>query len=556
MIAGADDAGLKARAMRPRVAVFGLFVVLAVIHTWPLAQRPGVHSRVDNGDYSLNVWAVDWVARTLPTDPAHLFDANIFHPAKLTLAYSEPLILQGALAMPAVWLGVPPVLTFNLVLLAGFALSGWAFALLVHRDTGSWAAGIVAGSAVAFNAHHLMRLAHIQALHLELVPIVFLAIDRLLATGRRRYAVLLGASLALQATASIYLLVFTGWAVACAWIARMPEWRTRLRDTALWTALAGVTCALLLLPVLSPYAELARSQGMVRGIAETQKCAATWTDYLYNGSRVHFDAWSYRFRDSADANFPGLVVTALALVGLVSAGGRGPRARMWVAVVAGSVLLSVLPRLPGFVWLHEHIPALGAIRCYSRAGQMALVGMAVLAGYGVAHILDALRAGGPRAGARGGGAQTRKVGLAVLLVLGVNLEVLRAPLWYRDFPGIPAIYDVLRDQPHAVVVELPFYGPQQVFGNAGYLLNATRHRHPLVNGYSGFAPPSLEQVAQTLQRFPAEAALELLHTLGVTHVVVHRTGGMERRREAIDASPALRLVAEQDGIAIYAFLNR
>src|SRR6187431_2240676 len=119
-----------------RLAALGLFVLLAIGHTWPLAQRPAVHSRVDNGDYSLNVWAVDWVARTLPTDPAHLFDANIFHPARLTLAYSEPLILQGALAIPAVWLGVPPVVTFNLLLIAGFALSGWAFAWLVHRDTG------------------------------------------------------------------------------------------------------------------------------------------------------------------------------------------------------------------------------------------------------------------------------------------------------------------------------------------------------------------------------------------------------------------------------------
>jgi len=531
-----------------RLAVLGFFVLLAVAHTWPLAQRPDVHSRVDNGDYSLNVWAVDWVARTLPTDPAHLFDANIFHPARLTLAYSEPLILQGALAIPAVWLGVPPVVTFNLLLIAGFALSGWAFALLVHRDTGSWTAGLVAGSAVAFNAHHLVRLAHIQALHLELVPIVFFAIDRLLTTGRARYAALLGASVALQATTSIYLLVFTGWAVACAWIAWLPEWRHRLRDTAVWTAVAGVTCALLLLPVLWPYAELSRTQGMVRGVAEAERFAATWTDYLYTGSRVHYDWWSYRFKGSSDANFPGLVVTGLAVFGLLDPGGRGPRARMWLAVVAGSVLLSVLPHLPGFAWLHEHIPALGAIRCYSRAGQMALIGMAVLAGYGAARLVGLW-------GGRGVGLWGRTA-LAIALVAAVNLEALRAPLGYRDFPGIPAIYDVLRDQPHAVVVELPFYDRRAFFGHAGYMINATRHRHPIVNGYSGFAPPDFEATAQTLRAFPGDAALALMHTLGVTHVVVHRTSGMERRRAAIDASPALRLVAEQDGIAIYRFGRR
>ncbi len=545
-----------------RLAVLGLFILLAVAHTWPLAQRPDVHSRVDNGDYSLNVWAVDWVARTLPTDPAHLFDANIFYPAKLTLAYSEPLILQGALAIPAVWLGVPPVATFNLVLIAGFALSGWAFALLVHRDTGSWTAGIVAGSAVAFNAHHLMRLAHIQALHLELVPIVFFAIDRLLTTGRARYAALLGASLALQATASIYLLVFTGWAVACAWIARLPEWRHRLRDTAVWTALAGITCVLLLLPVLWPYAELSRTQGMARS-ARGSRALRGHVDRL----PLHRLARALRL---VELPVQGQRGRQLPGPGRHRAGGVRParpsrpqfraRACGWPSSPARccSRCCRGCRVSPGCT---STFRALGAIRCYSRAGQMALIGMAVLAGYGAARMVARRFACGGRGRVldAGGGARRegrRGLALAVVLVAAVNLEALRAPLGYRDFPGIPAIYDVLRDEPHAVVVELPFYDRRAFFGNAGYMINATRHRHPLVNGYSGFAPPDFEATAQTMRAFPGDVALDLMHRLGVTHVVVHRTSGMERRRAAIDASPALHLVAEQDGIAIYRFGRR
>ena len=75
------------------------------------------------------------------------------------------------------------------------------------------------------------------------------------------------------------------------------------------------------------------------------------------------------------------------MFGLLGASGRSPRARMWLGVVLGSVVLSAFPRLPGFVWLHDHLPALGALRCYSRAGQMALIGMAVLAGYGAGGCL-------------------------------------------------------------------------------------------------------------------------------------------------------------------------
>jgi len=537
-------------------------VALTAAHTWPLASNPAVHSRADTSDYNLNVWAVDWVARTLPVDPLHLFDANIFYPQRLTLAYSEPLILQGVLAMPATWLGASPVLSFNLVLLAGFALSAWAMAWLVARDTGSWVAGLVAGSAVAFNAHNLMRLPHIQALHLELLPIVFVAIDRLLTTRRWPWAVLVGAGVALQATASIYLLIFTAWAAVCAWLARMPEWCGRLRETAGWTAVAGVVCATLLLPVLWPYWELSRTAGMTRSLAETTQCAAGWTDYFYTGSRVHFDWWSARFRASADANFPGIVVTALALSGVALGGYRDPRTRTWAAVVAGSVALSMLPLLPGFAWLHSHVPAIGAIRCYSRAGQMALVGMAVLAGYGTARVLGAaLRAAGGSAAlaAEGGpslpsprGARPRGVALGILLLALVNLEATRAPMWYSDFTGIPAIYDRLRDEPNAVAIEMPFYSGRMILGNSRYLVAATRHRKPLVNGYSGFQPRGYDDMGSTLRGFPSEKALDIMRSLGVTHVVVHRgTGQMQRRRDLIAAQPALQLLDERDGIAIF-----
>lgn len=522
-------------------AALAACVLLTVAQTWPLASNPGYHSRVDTGDYNLNVWAVDWVARTLPTDPLHLFDANIFHPQRLTLAYSEPLILQGVLAMPATWLGASPILSLNLVLLAGLALSAWAMAWLIARDTGSWMAGLVAGSAVAFNAHNLMRLPHIQALHLELVPIVFLAIDRLLTTRRMKWAVVLGAGVALQVTASIYLLIFTAWAAVCAWLARMPEWRARLRETLGWTAVAAVVCAGLLAPVLWPYWELSRTAGMTRTLAETTQCAAGWTDYLYTGSRLHFDWWSVRFRQSADANFPGVLVTTLALAGLVLGGYRDPRTRMWLGVVIGSVVLSVLPNLPGFAWLHEHVSAAGAIRCYSRAGQMALVGMAALAGYGAGALLAAAAGSAPRA-----------LAVGVLLLAAVNLEATRAPMWYSPFRGIPPIYDRLRDEPGAVVIEMPFYSGRSIFGNSRYLVAATRHRKPLVNGYSGFEPRGYNDLGSTLRGFPSDKAIGIMRDLGVTHVVVHRGAGqMQRRKDLIEAQPALQLIDERDGIAIY-----
>ena len=57
-------------------------IVVAAILTWPIAARLGSAGRVDSGDGRHGVWNVAWVAHALTTNPASLFDANIFYPHK------------------------------------------------------------------------------------------------------------------------------------------------------------------------------------------------------------------------------------------------------------------------------------------------------------------------------------------------------------------------------------------------------------------------------------------------------------------------------------------
>ena len=131
-----------------------LCLLLAIVHTWPLAADPGTHSRNDNGDTQLNEWILAWVAHQLPRAPARVFDANIFYPERDTLAYSEPLLVQGLMSAPLRWMGASPVLAFNVVLLLGFALTAWAGYRLIHEWTRSRAAGLLAGSHVRVQHAH------------------------------------------------------------------------------------------------------------------------------------------------------------------------------------------------------------------------------------------------------------------------------------------------------------------------------------------------------------------------------------------------------------------
>ena len=97
MISSATGLWQRARSGWTALVVF---TALAILHTWPLATDPAHLSRVDNADYLLNTWALSWVAHELPRHPTQVFDANIFYPERLTLAYSEAMLVQGAMAIP------------------------------------------------------------------------------------------------------------------------------------------------------------------------------------------------------------------------------------------------------------------------------------------------------------------------------------------------------------------------------------------------------------------------------------------------------------------------
>src|SRR5215212_9323326 len=180
-----------------RTQAFALCLLLAIAHTWPLALHPGRYSLNDNADAQLNEWILAWVAHQLPRAPLHLFEGNIFSPAHDVLAFSEPLIVPALLGAPLAWAGASPVLVYNLVLILGFALTAFATYALVETWTGSSAAGLLAGSVCAFNTHTLHRFAHIQGIHIYGLPLLLLAVDRLVRSPSIRDALVLSAALAL-----------------------------------------------------------------------------------------------------------------------------------------------------------------------------------------------------------------------------------------------------------------------------------------------------------------------------------------------------------------------
>jgi hypothetical protein len=521
------------------LATFGLFVALAIVHTWPLASDPAHLARHDNRDTMLNEWIVAWVAHQAPRNPFHLFDANIFYPERYTLAYSEAMIPQAAMAAPLLAVGASPVLAYSLLLMAGFALTGWSMCLVVRAWTGDWSAGMVSGAIFAFSAHALTRLPHLQAQHVEFLPLALLALDRLLERPTVRRAAGLAVWSVLQATTSVYLLALTFFALVAAVLSRPRDWLgDRFVPFARALLMAAGLSALALIPFLLPYYHANQDLGLTRSLVDAAMYSATWKDYLSTPSRLWFPLWSHRFFVGT-ALFPGVVGLGLALLAVISGDGwRNPRARMCLAIGIVGVALSFGPAMPGYATLYAVVPVLRAIRATARFGYLATLAVAGLAGFGVVVLRRMTRA---RAWPL----------LAMMLLAGASAESLVAPLGLSRFEAIPPIYRHLPRDPATRVVEFPFFGPASSQFHAAYMLNSTAHWYPIVNGYSGFQPASFYQHAFVLQGFPDGPSMALLHELGITHVFVHATQMSPARLELIKTRPELQLQETFGSIALY-----
>jgi hypothetical protein len=411
--------------------------------------------------------------------------------------------------------------------------------LVLARWTADWIAGIAGGILMAFNAHTLTRLPHLQIQHAEFLPFALLALDALLIQPRTRHALALAGWYALQAMTSFYLLVFTTLALAISTLVRPEAWWGR-RGVGVVRALAtaGVVAVVVLLPYLVPYWRVRHDQGFVRSLEDVAGYAATGRDFVTTPGRLPrlwLGDWT-----STTGLYPGVTATGLAIAALATGVALSdPRPRMCLAFGVVAVALSFGPQVPGFTLLFNTFTPLQGIRAISRIGYLGLVAIAVLAAYGFAWLRVRLHD------------RTARIAVSLLVLVLITIEPLAAPIGYVRAAAIPGLYAQVANEPDAVVVDLPLPSPRLVFLNAAYMLNSTAHWRPLVNGYSGFAPASYYEHYRQLASFPSAESAAALQRLGVTHAFVHADAMAAERVGDVDRLPGFERVASEGALVLY-----
>ncbi len=341
----------------------------------------------------------------------------------------------------------------------------------------------------------------------------------------------------LQALASYYLFVIATIGLAAAALARPRDWwGTKAWSVAKHLAIAAALSALVLLPYLLPYWRATQELGIVRSIDDM--LPAVWQDYLMTPARIDY-LFLARFW-AGTALFPGFVGLLLTAVAVGAGALKDPRAtdvrgartlrRGAVVRPCGARVLAALRGLPAAA---RHPRRLEVRLPRDRRGR------------GPRRLRPCRDV--PRRPAA-----PRLAACAVVAVTTlVALESLAAPIRYRYDPGVPAIYHRLDARPDAVVADLPLAPYEDVFANAPAMLNSTASFYRLLNGFSGFTPPSYVEHHDALAGFPDAASVDALRRFGVTHVFVHTDMYGEGQLAQLRESSGLRMIAKETSVELY-----
>ena len=514
-----------------------LFTFLTVLMTWPYSINVATHA-VEHQDVFFNVWRLKWFLHALSTSPGELFDGNMFHPERRVFAFSDAMIVQGSLAAPLLWIGLPAVLVHNVLLLGAVAASGVGMYVLARHLSGSRYAAVVAGIVFAFAPYRVDHYMHMELQWAMWSPWAFWALHRTLETGARRFGIATGVFAALQMLSSIYYGVFLLLLlplVAAIHFIRLPAHllKTSLQSLAIGALIAVVISALYSVPYTTASARVGR-----RNVQEVAKYSATGDNYLAATPENAF----YRLPPRGGPErrlFPGVLGTTLALAGVLLV---RPSVTAVACLVGLAAAFELSLGMNGFLYpfLYGQSSVFRGLRAPARASLFCLLFLGVLSAIGFVAVSARLS---PRV--------RRVFGMWCIGI--VLMEYWVGPLRLVPYPNSPPpLYAWLARQPRGIVAEFPI--PPQADALPGfdprYVYMSTFHWMPLVNGYSGYYPPSYLQRLDALRRFPDATALGHLRYDGVRYVIVHSGGysveQFDAIRQTLTVNFGLARVAELD----------
>ncbi len=525
------------------------FIAFTMAMLWPLPLHAG-SSVQDLGDPLYEIWTMRWVQHQVATDPSHLWDGNMGYPFADSLLFSEPRISTSVIAWPIQILSGNDVLSYNLMLMASYVVVGLGMALIVLEITSEAGPAVLTGFISAFVPY---RYGHLSHLNLLSYGWGLLALWLLLHFARRRRLLeaFLGAvCLTIQMLASDTLGVMAVFVIACAILVVLWQERRRLSvKLGLGLGLILVIPAIAELPVVVARLRVDRMYDFNRSLDTVASMSASFQTYwsVSPGNQL-WDSIGLLPTSYPGPLFPGVVATLAALIGFVFAARQWPHWTAFAGIIAiVGFVFSLGPytsfnghrfRLP-YYFFFLHAPGFDAMRDASRFGMLALIGVEILAGLGMAALWRLIRPRLPEQWR-----STAGVALLALLLVAASVE-LKTNVGTAKVPNdeqTTAVYDWLASQPEGPVIEFPSNG---LWTNLGWTIQqiyySTRHWDPIVAAYTSFIPQRDVDLLVAINGGTDTPSLVnannvgLLQDLGIRYVVIHQWADYDWKSALDDA---------------------
>lgn len=315
----------------PLACAAGLYTALGLLYLRPIWRLWQDRIAPNTADPLFNLWVLKWGVHQIRLGLPDLWNANIFHPTRGTLALSDHLIgpaLQLALfetALPNAIAG------YNFLFFSSFVLTGLAVCWVVRRSGASWTAAVLAGAMYAFSPFRIGQLNHIQLLLAQWVPLTLWFWDRLLAERKVRHAVLFLVFYLLNVTGGAYLAYMVHIPLLVILANRAAVHRRELIGRRSLRVLlpAGLVAGAALAAVFLPYVRVGQDLGLARNEGEIGLYGATllsWASPARNSLwfgpvaksfvKTQLGPAAEPFFRTENALFAGFVPTLLAGLGL------------------------------------------------------------------------------------------------------------------------------------------------------------------------------------------------------------------------------------------------
>jgi hypothetical protein len=543
-----------------RATVLGACVLAAIASTWPLALH--LATAVPLGTESaatiplFDIWTLWWAGGRLWHGFSDLWNAPIFHPTTGAFAFSEPMLLPGALVGPLVGLRAPPALAHNLVLLAILGANGIAGCRVARAFGVGRGAALLAGIMMVTLPFFAKLQGELPILAITGTLVALDGVARFAADGRVGAAVESGVGLIIQAASCQQLTPFAFLFVSGAAVVALRA-RGFSRGGTLRLAGAFVVAGLVVWLLARTPLAVHRQQGFRRTEELVQSLSATPLDFL---TRPLHALMPFPSREDATTFtgglFPGILLSLLAVAGAVVRGcdAEGKNPWRWYALggaVAG-VLLALGPNLSIFGWppfsALRALPGFDQIRSVYRLAVFAQVNLVFLAAFG----LDAL---GCRLKDR---PHANQIVLAAGLLAAAENLSLPAPLLAVPRSPRTAWTAFVAAQPTGTVLaHVPFpAGPDvEDFAVEAWRLYAQLdHGQPLANGYASNFPAVYREFMFAMgAAFPKQILACALRTVFHADLLVVDQSWLSVHRSAFDLEvmPLLAPAYADATVAIY-----